>query len=215
MAFTKETNFTAIMECTRKVYSIYVVTNTINHKLYIGMTNNFPRRCREHILASKRPKPVQAIHRAIAKYGEKHFVFELLERKLTMREAMQKELRLVALYNAKDKRFGYNGRKGGDLVHPRLSGENHPLYQSKALFGCEDISVELSKRWKSGIYDSNKRKVKGTDREGNIFLFNSAKEAAEQFKVDSSNITRACQIPNRITAGLTWEYMSESNKKVA
>lgn len=60
----------------KKVY-IYMYTNVINNKIYIGQTNNINRRKREHASTSRK-KDNSKFHYAIKKYGINNFLFEVL-----------------------------------------------------------------------------------------------------------------------------------------
>jgi group I intron endonuclease len=58
---------------------IYQITNTVNHKTYIGLTTkSLDQRWRAH-LNSAISKSSQYIHRAICKYGNENFTREILE----------------------------------------------------------------------------------------------------------------------------------------
>jgi group I intron endonuclease len=66
------------LETNEEEYCIYFVTNTVNDKMYIGMTKHPDKRWREHVkdaitLKSKRP-----ICRAIRKYGADKFAFDIM-----------------------------------------------------------------------------------------------------------------------------------------
>lgn len=54
---------------------LYKITNLINGKCYIGQTNNFAKRMREH---KREPTLKTAIHLAIIKYGESNFSYEII-----------------------------------------------------------------------------------------------------------------------------------------
>lgn len=56
---------------------IYKATNIINQKSYIGYTNNFEGRKRGHIKDSKSGSQF-IFHRAIRKYGEENFIWEIV-----------------------------------------------------------------------------------------------------------------------------------------
>ena len=62
---------------------IYCYTNTVNNKKYIGQTNNFERRKKEHINQSiyrtNGNYTQYPIHKAIRKYGIDNFMIEILE----------------------------------------------------------------------------------------------------------------------------------------
>lgn len=62
------------------VYSIYKATNKINNKVYIGFTNDFPQRMREHKYASTRRK--SKFYTAICKYGWANFDWEIIYQSL-------------------------------------------------------------------------------------------------------------------------------------
>lgn len=54
--------------------SIYLITNQINGKKYVGQSKNVGKRFREHINGNR-----SLIAKAIDKYGKENFTFELLE----------------------------------------------------------------------------------------------------------------------------------------
>ena len=60
------------------MHYIYKVTNKINGKIYIGQTNNFEKRKREHLL-DKRTNH-QAFKRALNKYGFDGFDWEIIDK---------------------------------------------------------------------------------------------------------------------------------------
>ena len=69
-----------------QMIGIYLITNRINGKKYVGQSKNIKQRWKEHILKERNTM----IHNAIKKYGEENFDFKILERcpkeKLTERE---------------------------------------------------------------------------------------------------------------------------------
>ena len=56
---------------------IYLITNKVNGKKYVGQSIDIERRWKSHIIASK--KSELHIHRAIRKYGIDNFDFSILE----------------------------------------------------------------------------------------------------------------------------------------
>lgn len=59
---------------------IYVITNKINNKQYVGQTRQtIQKRFAEHVYASKKAEPPQTISKAIKKYSPKNFIIEQLE----------------------------------------------------------------------------------------------------------------------------------------
>lgn len=98
---------------------VYKITNTINNKVYIGITNNYKKRWSNEKCNPKDPKKQQVITRAIAKYGEENFIFEVLFSHLNIEEACKKEQELIQSYNSLVPN-GYNVDIGGNY-HPSFS----------------------------------------------------------------------------------------------
>ncbi len=57
---------------------VYMYTNLLNRKKYVGETINEKRRRTQHFQSYKKGK--QLIHRAMMKYGFEHFQYTILER---------------------------------------------------------------------------------------------------------------------------------------
>lgn len=88
---------------------LYRITNLINGKKYIGITNNYKKRWSNHKCCSD---PEMVIARAIKKYGVENFQFEVLEEGLTLQEASDKEILTIKKENSLVPN-GYNVAKGG------------------------------------------------------------------------------------------------------
>lgn len=100
----------------QKTHTIYKITNIVNNKCYIGYTakeNPFDRFC-EHISAANGPNyRKQNIHKAINKYGEQNFKFEILYQDSNKEHTFKKkEQELIEQHNALGP-VGYNMAKGG------------------------------------------------------------------------------------------------------
>lgn len=91
---------------------VYKITNNINNKSYIGITNNYKKRWNNEKSNPKNPARQQVITRAISKYGKENFTFEILYSNLTIEEACQKEQELICEYDTLIPN-GYNVDKGG------------------------------------------------------------------------------------------------------
>lgn len=88
---------------------VYQITNLINNKQYIGITNDYKKRWSNHKCCNN---PDMVIAKAIKKYGVENFKFELLYSGLSLEDASNKEIQLI-----KEKRTlvpnGYNVALGG------------------------------------------------------------------------------------------------------
>jgi group I intron endonuclease len=108
-----------------KTYSIYIYTNKISGKFYIGQSCNPKMRHYSHKSEALRGSNT-IFHKAIRKYRFDNFEFDILESNLSKIEADNLEIRLIALYNTRDKKCGYNQLKGGNYsgeLFGKLNGQ--------------------------------------------------------------------------------------------
>lgn len=94
---------------------VYKITNKINHKIYIGITNNYKKRWNNEKSYPSDPNKRQVIQEAIHKYGKDNFLFEVLFSNLTIEDACEKEVELIQQYNCLVPN-GYNVDKGGKNI---------------------------------------------------------------------------------------------------
>lgn len=101
--------------------AIYKIENKINHKIYIGQSNNPERRFFEHCEKNtKNTKYRSLIHEAIIKYGKENFFFEILG---WYKDYDEKEQEFIKQYRCLVPN-GYNICKGGQNP-PTSEGENN------------------------------------------------------------------------------------------
>lgn len=99
---------------------IYKIENLINHKIYIGQTNNIKRRFQEHKNKGYYPENNKVLYQAFDKYGLENFSFDIIEETEKYNE---REKYWIKYYNSYH--FGYNMTEGGDNP-PTFHGEEHP-----------------------------------------------------------------------------------------
>ena len=124
-----------------KMMGIYLITNRINGKKYVGQSKNIKQRWKEHISRERNTM----IHNAIKKYGEENFYFKILERcpeeKLTERE-----------------RFYYNKLKPEyNAIYPE---ENPMNYEYIRIKQKEAVNTEEYKKMMSNKSKENFTKEK-------------------------------------------------------
>lgn len=90
-------------------YAIYIITNSLNAKQYVGMAKNLTNRWYSHKQA-KGACPV--LHSAIKKYGIESFVFTHIANAFDHESACEIERLLIIQHNTKIP-FGYNITEGG------------------------------------------------------------------------------------------------------
>ena len=99
---------------------IYLISNNINQKVYIGKSKNIQKRFQEHIYEAFQRNSNRHLCRAIRKYGKENFKYIILE-EITLQDydniSNEKERYWINKYNSFEN--GYNMTEGGDGGHPR------------------------------------------------------------------------------------------------
>jgi group I intron endonuclease len=91
---------------------VYQITNKINNKKYIGITNNYKKRWGNECSYPKDKRRRQVIQEAIHCYGKDNFEFKVLFSNLSIEEAVDKEKQLIQENNSLVPN-GYNVDPGG------------------------------------------------------------------------------------------------------
>lgn len=97
------------------IYSIYLITNLVNNKTYIGWTSRDPyKRYREH-QSTRTPKRQarSAISCAIEKYGVENFEFFIIYQSKDYNHCRQIETHFIAEHRSHVEQWGYNKDLGG------------------------------------------------------------------------------------------------------
>lgn len=106
---------------------LYMITNNINNKKYIGITNNPSKRWANHKCGNS---PTMAIAQAIKKYGKENFTFEILKSNIPIDEIDKYEQIYIKKYHTHvSENRGYNISHGGRYfqgVVQNTQGENNP-----------------------------------------------------------------------------------------
>lgn len=105
--------------------AIYIITNDINGKQYVGQSNNPHHRFISHLSRAKNQNDCDgnsALHAAIRKYGASHFSYRIVE---WTADYNRREVELIKKYNTLVPN-GYNISRGGNAP-PVHFGEGHPL----------------------------------------------------------------------------------------
>lgn len=127
----------------KEIYGyIYKITNTVNGKIYIGLTTNgFDRRYSaygegiekvyNYHTSRKRREEFYNAHllNSIEKYGFKAFeVIKEFDVAYSEEELKEKERYWISYYKCNDRNYGYNSTEGGD-TGSGLSGKDSPRYK--------------------------------------------------------------------------------------
>lgn len=93
---------------------VYILTNLVNGKYYIGQARNFAQRKRQHLRA--RTDHDYPINRAIRKHGKSNFEFSILGNAEVGPELDALEHLWILTANATNNAVGYNLRLGGSVA---------------------------------------------------------------------------------------------------
>jgi group I intron endonuclease len=128
---------------------IYVITNTVNQKRYVGKTVCSPtKRWREHRHASKSRDSL--LYRSMRKHGIANFSLEVVDHALLQEELNAKEAEWIARLNTTDCAVGYNSTTGGD-------GGMHAPHSRSLLKGVIKRSEEYKVRLRARIISPETR----------------------------------------------------------
>jgi group I intron endonuclease len=108
------------------------VTHKDSGKLYIGWTNDFVKRQRQHLKKARLGSSCY-FHRALAKHGFKAFKWEIIQYFDTPEEAKQAEIFWISYLNTNHCRngYGYNSTDGGDGALGARHTAEHRLHLSQ------------------------------------------------------------------------------------
>lgn len=140
-----------------RTYCVYMHTNKVNGKKYIGQTKMKP----EERWGSKGHRYRECTHffNAIKKWGFDNFEHEIVYSGLSHIEANEKEQELIELYNTRNLKYGYNLREGGsngglseeskrklsELRKGKYTGSNSPNY-GKKLSDETKLKISMAQR---------------------------------------------------------------------
>ena len=175
---------------------VYMYTNKISGRRYVGITNNLERRYKEHLRHS-----TQLIDKKIKEYGIDNFDFEILFIG-TYDECKIKEQEYIEQYETMVYQNGYNVTKGGDgVVGYKHSEETKKLYS-------EQRSGE--NHWKYGKNNVGGHEILQFDLDFNLIqTWPSMSEISRQLGYNSNNISNCCNNKLIKYKGFIWVRKSD------
>ena len=223
---------------------IYLITNNINGKTYVGQTRQIKpkNRWRQH---TNDPRGI--LKTAFDKYGIDNFEFK------TIHEVPNDELNELEIREISERNtlcpYGYNLQSGGHCVdvHPEtrekqkaLWGPNHPLWNHKhsdetkmkiseatrgennPMYGkkhTDEVKVKMSKNnhmnGKNGGLAPISKKVDAYSLEGEFMqTFDSMKEAGESIGRSSTGINNCIKGRSKTCGGFIWKYKDRTGNIV-
>lgn len=177
---------------------VYIARNKYNQKCYIGKTvGTLKKRIGEHYSDSKN-NPKQYFHKAIRKYGEDSFIWEILSESDSDDELYLKEIYFINLHNTTIPN-GYNMTIGGEGAKGFLHSEETKSNLSKIHYGKKH-----SEETKRKIYETRIRRSCICIETGVEYL--SLLDAKNKTGISNSHIGAVCMGKRVSAGGYTWKY---------
>lgn len=207
---------------------IYVITNKINGKQYVGKTNNtVQERWKEHCTDSKKFRcNKRPLYDAMNKYGIENFSIQILE-KCSWEEASLKEIYWIGKLDTYQN--GYNATLGGDgkvlYDYREIANKYKELLnqQKTASFfncdihtvktACEQMGVlilspqEIAKQKGKSIYLIELDKTFKTIKDAARFLQNNNYTSNKSLTSISKNIVRVCNNNKGTAYKMHWKWI--------
>lgn len=185
-----------------KQFFIYLTTNLINGKQYIGQHYGYEN---DNYLGSG-----VKLSRAIIKYGKENFHRVILCYCKDQQEANQKEIEIIAKYNAVDSDEFYNLAEGGRSMDYKLLNQCKEKWQKEH---PEEHQKEVDRWRQMGTEANSKPVICITTGE----VFESQCAAARFFNIPQGNISRCLKGKGK-SAGkhpetgekLLWKFVEEA-----
>lgn len=172
---------------------IYKITNTVNNKIYIGQTIQVNPKMRwyAHLADARRGKKSYLLD-SIRKYGQKSFVWEVIDTAMSVEELNDKEEYWLNYYRDKGITVYNNREAGGNKTHSSDSIE-----RMRAAQKLRHATTKVG-GWKRR--DGGPMKGKNHPRKGTTGMWNMPDEAKEKI--------RKVQLERSGTKGKTWKLIN-------
>lgn len=209
-------------------WSVYVHTNKINGKKYVGITSQNPK---DRWLGGHGYGHKLKFGRAIEKYGWDGFEHEIVCEKIPEDEAKNMEQVLISNFSTQDDRYGYNMTSGGDGISGfkhtdesrrkmsiSKSGSNHPNYHkhlsettrtkiANQLVGNQNaFGVVRSATTRKRMSNSKKKPVEMYTNGVFVQRFDSATDAQLETGISRKNISLCCLGQRKLAGGYSWKF---------
>lgn len=186
-----------------KITGIYIITNLLNNKVYIGQSLSIFNRWWDHKnLLNKGRHHSHHLQKAWNKYGESNFKFEVLsicnENNLNFIED-----EFVKLYKANNRKFGYN------ILNP---GNKWSIFHRERMIRIfkesnnRKIANRLSGIKKRGV---GKKVIKYSLDKIKLGEYSCIKLAAESERLDKSSVAKCCKKKVNTVGNFIFRYKED------
>ena len=195
------------MEAYNGTYCVYIHTNKINGKMYVGQTiyGDDPNKRWQNGYGYKN---CPYFYRAIEKYGWNNFDHEIIISKLTKQEADTFEKLLIECLKTKECDYGYNLTDGGDGV----AGRN-VLIETRNKLSVTHTGKKHTEQTKKKMSESaTKHKVYQFNVNCELIgIYDSIIDASNKTKIHRNSISQCAlgHIPS--AGGYVWSFETDVN----
>lgn len=174
-----------------KKFYVYRITNTINHKVYIGKSVDPKSRFATHkYTAGSNSKSYKQLllHKSIKKYGKENFSMEILGEYDSEELSFEYEKYFISTHKSNIINFGYNMTDGGEGASGWIMPEKTKLKLSQDRLGAQNpmFNRSASKITRQKLVESNKNRTKPKH----------SKETIEFYRQNIKNIDLSKRISN-------------------
>ena len=162
---------------------IYKITNLINNKIYIGQTNNYNRRIKEHMNNST--KCDNPLYVDMMKYGKDNFEFKIIDE--TDNEQKLNDLEKYYIHKYNSNVDGYNIQSGGNVMHIPQYKEKH-LRKMRSIAVRTQISKTLKEYRKKNLFSDLHRLHLSEAMKGNHNFGNGDTRSIECYCIDEFGV---------------------------
>jgi group I intron endonuclease len=195
----------------KKQYVVYKSTNKINGDFYIGVSSQgLKSRKIGHLFDAKKGSDIR-FHRAIRKYGEENFDWEVVLSVSSKEEMFQNEIKLISELNPQ-----YNCTSGGDGQYCHTDETKKKISDKKRGKKPTESTMAGLRKFLSERTDKHlvlplgpKSQQKKVICLNDNKVFDCAKDAAEFYSVDRSELGRNCRNEIKVLDGKIFKYFGD------